>query len=134
MGNPAFLTWLYRIFQLFQDPDIISEKFSHLVAAGDPGKNAFRVGVTENIQPEVGGDDRGFSPCQSFVDAEKELGGDEGIGQLRTQIVDDQKVTVKNVGMHVFRLFFRFRTLEGRPSQKIKKLEGGKINDGMSCL
>jgi hypothetical protein len=34
--------------------------------------------------------------------------------------------------MHVFRLFFRFRTLEGRPSQKIKKLEGGKINDGMS--
>ena len=36
--------------------------------------------------------------------------------------------------MHVFRLFFRFRTLEGRPSQKVKKLEGGKINDGIVVL
>ena len=72
----------------------------------------------------------GIIPLESC----KELGGDEGIGQFRTKIVDDQKVTVKNVGMHVFRLFFRFRTLEGRPSQKIKKLEGGKIDDRMSCL
>ena len=62
------------IFQLFQDPDVVSEKLSHFVAAGDPGKDSLGVGVTENVEPEVRGNDRGFPSRQPLIDAEEKLG------------------------------------------------------------
>ncbi len=48
-----------------------------------------------NIQ--IGGDDRGFLPQYPLVKAQKQLGTGEGIGKLRSKIINDQQVAVKQI-------------------------------------
>ena len=47
-------------------------------------RDRFRVRLHEAVKGQVRGDDRRFLPQDAFVDAEKELGRDEAVGQFRT--------------------------------------------------
>ena len=47
------------------------------------------------------------------------------------EIVDDEKVAVENVGVHVLHLLLGFSALEGGPAQKVEELKGRKIDHRM---
>lgn len=81
----------------FLDADVIPKQFDNSIIAGDPGQGTFGVGLHHLSHIQVGGNDRGFLPQNPFIDTKEKLRGGKGVGKLRPQIVNDQKIAVKNI-------------------------------------
>ena len=65
----------------------------------NPGQSALGIDIPQGFHVQVRRDESGFLPQNPCVDTEKELGYGERIGKLGSQIVYNQKVTVKDIGI-----------------------------------
>ena len=68
--------------------DVSSDQHPHPVIADDAGEDTLRIQFLQYVGVQVCGNDRGLFAYQAFVDAEEELGGDEGVRKLRAQIIN----------------------------------------------
>ena len=121
LGKTSFFTGIFpgNLLQPFLQPDIISKKLDHGKMIGDPGKNTFRVGVSKDIQGQIGGYDRRFLPCQPFVETEKQLGIHKRIGQFCSKVIDDQKITVIDMIRKSVILRMPFKPFLGKQLEKL---------------
>ena len=83
----------------FLDADIVAEKFQQCIIAGNPREGSLGIGFRKLFHRQVRGNHGGFASKQALVDAEEQAGYREGIAQLRSQIIDDQQITIKNMMM-----------------------------------
>ena len=138
-GVPELLLSSYSIpyagsshpFQLFLNPDIISEELEELETAGDTGKNTFTVGFRKGGKGKIGGDDGTFFSLDPFIDNKEQLGGDKGIGQFCSQVIDNEKITVENIILHII---FGTDSPEGVLRHHVKQLKGRVVNNRMGAF
>lgn len=75
-----------------------------------------------------------FHAENPLVDTEEELGHRKGIGKLRTQIVDDQQITVEKIGVGLLYIPIVPVASEGCFGKQVEELEGCQINDRMAAV
>ena len=107
--------------------NIISEELDDLIIAGDPGEGSLGVSIQQLGHAQICGDDGGLATQDPFVDAEEELGGGETVGQLGSQIIDDQQIAVKYILMGFHRVRVPVKDIT---AQDIEHLKGCKVDDG----
>ena len=79
--------------------EIVTDQRYDLILAHDPRSHALRECILEFPQCQVCGDDRSLVPVQALIHTVEHLRRRKGIDQLRSQIIDDQKVTVQDLSL-----------------------------------
>ena len=74
-------------------PYIFSGQFADLVSTCNSWKYPVGIAGLHFFQREVGGDDSWMPVQPPLADTGEELGGNEGIGEFRPQVIDDQQIT-----------------------------------------
>ena len=75
------------------NPDVTPRKFEECKGTGDTGENSFTVYVPELLQGQIGRNDGGTSGYCPFIQNLEELGYRKGVGNFRSHVIKDQKVT-----------------------------------------
>ena len=102
--------------QFLSKPDVIPEQLEDLVAAGDPGKDPFRVRIEKIFRCQVGGNDCRSPAHEPLIDEQEQLRGDKGVHHLCAQVIDDEQIAVKNMVPEIIVLPFAGKAVPGKRS------------------
>ena len=83
---------------------------------------------------QIRGNQRGLFTQNPFIDTQEKLGYRKGIRQLRAQIVDDQQVTVKEIGVGLLVILRATLASKSCFRQHIEELKGSQVDDGMAAV
>ena len=100
-------------------------------AVRNPGKDTFRINRCNIEELQIRGNQRGFLLADPLIQAYKKLWCREGVGQLCTQIIDDEQITIEDIAVTFCCLRFSGK---GFLSQQFKQVVSGKINYGVTGI
>ena len=108
------------------DSDVISNKLDHGVVAGDTGKDSFGVSIQKILHGQVCGNDSCLFIHDTLIDAAEKLGRHKAVGELCTQVINDEQITVIDKRSHICRLDILLKCIL---RQQVKKIESTEIQD-----
>ena len=101
-----------------------------MVIAGDSGKSSLGIGFRKVFKFQVCRNNCRLSAHDPLINAQKQLGRDKTVGKFGSQVINDQKIAVKNK----FLCACVFLSGKCRPCKEIEKIKCREIHNAMRRL
>ena len=108
------------------DSDVISHKLDHGIITGYPGEDPLGISIQKICHGQICGNDSCLFIHDPLVNAAEKLRGYKAVGQLCTQIVDDEQIAVIDKRSHICRLDVFLKSIF---RQQIKEIKGAEIQN-----